>query len=164
MKSGLSVCEAFTAGLKRDFGNTYHRVSVAITEFLLSLPLAIRTPNGIFFCHSMPTDSQMPDFDFSIFDRPLAANDYKRRTGPVYQLIWGRGVTPTGVDQFLEKVDASLVVTGHQPQETGHLVNGSKHLIIASDHNQGVFLPLELSATYTIDDLVSRLRKFVAVE
>ena len=113
----------------------------------------------------MPTDSQMPDFDFSIFDRPLAANDYKRRTGPVYQLIWGRGVTPTGVDQFLEKVDASLVITGHQPQETGHLVNGSKHLIIASDHNQGVFCPWRLSATYTIDDLINRFtRKRLAVE
>jgi hypothetical protein len=112
----------------------------------------------------MPTDSQMAAFDFTIFDRPLTAADYKRRVGPVYQLIWGRGVTPAGVDQFLEKVDASLVITGHQPQETGHLVNGSKHLIIASDHNQGVFLPLDLTTTYTIDDLVSRLRKFVAVE
>ena len=164
MKSGLSVCEAFTAGLKRDFGSTYHRVSVAITEFLLSLPLAIRTPGGIFFCHSLPTDSQMAAFDFSIFDRPLVADDYKRRTGPVYQLIWGRGVTPVGVEQFLEKVDASLVVTGHQPQESGHLANGPRHLIIASDHNQGVFLPLELGTQYTVDDLVGRLRKFVAVE
>jgi hypothetical protein len=164
MKNGLSVCEAFTAGLKRDFGSVYHRVNVAVTEFLLSLPLAIRTSHGLFFCHSMPNDSQMGAFDFTIFDRPLTGPDYRRKTGPVYQLIWGRGVTPAGVDQFLEKVDAKLVVTGHQPQDMGYAVNGDRHLIIASDHNQGVVLPLDLSQEYTMDDLVGRLQKFVAME
>ena len=58
-------------------------VQVAITEFLLSLPLAIRMPNGIFCCHSLPTDDQIDKFDFSIFDRPLAGPDYAQRTGPV---------------------------------------------------------------------------------
>jgi hypothetical protein len=164
MKSGLSVCEAFTAGLKRDFGGVYHKVNVTVTEFLLSLPLAIRAPNGLFFCHSLPTDSQITTFDFTVFDRPLTGADYKRRTGPVYQLIWGRGVTPAGVDQFLEKVNAKMVITGHQPQEAGFATNGDRHLIIASDHNQGVLLPLDLSATYTMDELVERLTKFVALE
>jgi hypothetical protein len=164
MKNGLSVCEAFTAGLKRDFGSIYHRVNVAITEFLLSLPLAIRAPNGIFFCHSLPRDDQMDTFDFTIFERPLTGPDYKRKVGPVYQLIWGRGVTPVGVDQFLEKVQAQLVITGHQPQDTGFAVNGERHLIIASDHNQGVFLPIDLSATYSIEQLVENLQKFVAIE
>jgi hypothetical protein len=164
MKAGLSVCEAFTAGLKRDFGSVYQRVNIAVTEFLLSLPLAIRAPNGLFFCHSLPTDSQMPTFDFTVFDRELTGPDYKRRVGPVYQLIWGRGVTPAGVDQFLEKVGASMVITGHQPQETGFAVNGEKHLIIASDHNQGVFLPLDLAEQYTMDQLVERVQKFVALD
>jgi hypothetical protein len=164
MKNGLSVCEAFTAGLKRDFGSVYHRVNVAITEFLLSLPLAIRTNQGLFFCHSMPNDSQMAGFDFTVFERPLTGPDYRRKIGPVYQLIWGRGVTPAGVDQFLEKVDAKLVVTGHQPQEMGYAVNGERHLIIASDHSQGVVLPLELGHEYTMEDLVNRLQKFVAME
>ncbi|HSV16011.1 MAG TPA: metallophosphoesterase [Tepidisphaeraceae bacterium] len=164
MKNGLSVCEAFTAGLKRDFGSVYARVNVAVTEFLLSLPLAIRAPNGLFFCHSLPRDDQMDSFDFTIFDRPLTGPDYKRRTGPVYQLIWGRGVTPAGVNIFLEKVNAQVVITGHQPQDTGFATNGDRHLIIASDHSQGVFLPLDLAATYTMDELVERLQKFVAIE
>jgi hypothetical protein len=165
MKSGLSVCEAFTAGLKRDFGrDKYQRVNVAITEFLLSLPLAIRTERGLFFCHSLPKDDQIEKFDYTIFDRPLNNEDYKRRTGPVYQLIWGRGVTPAGVDQFLENMKAERVITGHQPQETGFMVNGDRHLIVASDHNQGVFLPLDLAADYTMDEVVERLQKFVAIE
>src|SRR5688500_8957843 len=93
MKAGLSVCEAFTAGVKRDFKDRATLVTVALTEFLLTLPLAIRCPNGLFFCHSLPTDEQIKTFDFTVFDRELSAPDYKRRVGPVYQLIWGRNVT-----------------------------------------------------------------------
>src|SRR3982751_4284531 len=79
MKAGLSVCEAFNAGVKRDFGDRRNSVQVAITEFLLSFPLAARTQTAIFFSHSMPPDDRMDDFDFTIFDRPLTGNDYLRR-------------------------------------------------------------------------------------
>src|SRR4051812_33626932 len=46
MKAGLSVCEAFTAGVMRDFPQGGNEVNVAITEFLLSFPLGIRTQTG----------------------------------------------------------------------------------------------------------------------
>ncbi len=86
MKAGLSVCEAFTAGTPhRDFHHPRQRPSnFAISDFLLTSPLAIRCPNGLFFCHSLPADSQIADFDFTIFNRPLTGNDYQRRIGPVY--------------------------------------------------------------------------------
>jgi hypothetical protein len=163
MKAGFSVCEAFTAGVKRDFGNSHTSVTVAITEFLLSFPLAVRTKNDLFFCHSLPTDDQINMFDYSVFDRPLTGADYRRRTGPVYQLIWGRHVSPAGVEVFAEKMNAKLIVTGHQPQDTGYFVNGKRHLIIASEHNQGVFLPLSLSEGYDMEKLVGSLRKFVSI-
>ncbi len=164
MKAGLSVCEAFTKGVKKTFEGQHNVVTVAISEFLLSLPLAIRAPNGIFCCHSLPTDDQIDSFDFSIFDRQLSGPDYAQRSGPVYQLIWGRNFSPATVDKFADKVRAELIITGHQPQEMGHAVNGDKHLILASDHNQGVFLPIDLAQKYTVSDLVSRLRKFVALD
>lgn len=163
MKGGLSVCEAFYKGLKRDFPDAYLKVNVAVTEFLLSLPLAIRCPNGLFFCHSLPTDEQIKKFDYTVFDRELTGEDYKRRTGAVYQLIWGRNVTPSGVAEFAEHVGAELIVTGHQPQEMGYAVNGDRHLIVASDHNQGVFLKLRADETYDINALLSRMYKFVGL-
>ena len=164
MKSGLSVCEAFNAAVKRDFGERATLVIVTITEFLLTLPLAIRCPNGLFFCHSLPPDEQIKTFDYSVFERdPLKPEDYRRRTGPVYQLIWGRKVKPAGVEEFAQKVGAKLIVTGHQPQEAGYAINGERHLIIASDHNQGVFLPLSLSEEYDMSKLTRRLRKLVAL-
>jgi Calcineurin-like phosphoesterase len=164
MKAGLSVCEAFSKGIRKAFGEQRTVINVAVTEFLLSFPLAVRAPNGIFCCHSLPTDSQIDDFDYSIFDRPLEGKDYAPKTGAVYQLIWGRAMSPQTVDKFLQHVEANIVITGHQPQEMGYAVNGDKHLIIASDHNQGVFLPIDLSQSYDIDQLVSRLTKFVALD
>jgi hypothetical protein len=165
MKAGLSVCEAFNAAIKRDFKDRGTLVTVAITEYLLTLPLAIRSPtNGLFFCHSLPNDEQIKTFDFTVFERDqLTPQDYRRKTGPVYQLIWGRKVTPAGVAQFAQTVGANMIITGHQPQEMGYAVNGEQHLIIASDHNQGVFLPLSLSENYQMQDLVDRLQKFVAL-
>jgi calcineurin-like phosphoesterase family protein len=164
MKAGLSVCEAFNAGVKRDFPQGGTSVTVAITEFLLSLPLAIRCPNGLFFCHSLPTDEQIKTFDFEVFNRdPLLPEDYRRKTGAVYQLIWGRGVTADGAAQFAEKVGAKIIITGHQPQENGFLRNGDKHLILASDHNQGVFLPLVLAENYNMDRVMRKMKKFVSL-
>jgi hypothetical protein len=163
MKGGFSVCEAFTAGVNRDFGAGGDAVSISISEFLLSLPLAVRCPHGLFFCHSLPTDAQIAAFDFTIFDRALSGRDYQKKTGPVYQLIWGRNMSPGTAAKFAQAVYAKILVTGHQPQETGYAVNGEQHLILASDHNQGVFLPIDLDKPYDMPGLLKRIRKFVAL-
>ena len=164
MKGSISVCEAFNKGVKKAFGSSGGMVQVAITEFLLSFPLGIRLPNGIFCCHSLPSDEEVATFDFSVFHRALTGPDYARKTGPVYQLIWGRHVTPAGVSQFAEEIGASILITGHQPQDMGYGVNGDQHLIIASDHNQGVVLKVNLAETYDVQGLVRRLMKFVAMD
>jgi hypothetical protein len=164
MKAGQSVCEAFNAGIKRDFGSQRGTVQATITEFLLSLPLAIRCPNGLFFCHSLPAEDQLAGFDFGVFDRPLTGEDLRRRTGAVYQLIWGRRTTPEGAARFADRVGAKVLVTGHQPQEGGYLANGDRHLIIASEHNQGVFLTADLTTEYDLNKAIRGLRKFVSVD
>lgn len=164
MKAGVGVCEAFNAGVKRDFGDRHAVVTVALSEFLLSLPLAVRARNGVFMCHSLPTDEQLKSFDYSIFNRPLTGPDYKRRTGPVYQLVWGRKTSPAGIVEFAEKVGAKLLIVGHQPQESGFAVVGDRLLIIASDHNQGVFVTFDSGEEYDMDRLMDRVQKFVALD
>lgn len=164
MKAGIGVCEAFNAGVKRDFGDRGTVVTAALAEFLLSLPLAVRAPNGVFMCHSLPADDALKGFDYSIFNRPLAGPDYKRRTGPVYQLVWGRKTSPAGIAEFADNVGAKLLIVGHQPQESGYAVVGDRLLIIASDHNQGVFVTFDADDEYDMDRLVDRVQKFVALD
>ena len=150
--------------MQKAFGQHSGLVQAAITDFLFSFPLAIRLPNGIFCCHSLPTDAEILHFDYTVFSRPLTGADYARGSGPVYQLIWGRKTTPKGVSAFAKAVGAELFITGHQPQESGYAANGKHHLIIASDHNQGVFCHVTLSTTYDMKALLRSLRKFVAVD
>ena len=163
MKAGMSVCEAFNAGVKRDFPGASSGVIVAITEFLLSLPLAIRSQNGLFFCHSLPTDDQIKPFDYTVFHRPLAGPDYKRRTGPVYQLIWGRNMSPDKASEFADAVGANIIITGHQPQDRGYVRNGNRHLILASDHARGVYCQLPLDQKLKIDEVEKRIRQFLTI-
>lgn len=164
MKGGESVCKAFNKAVRRDFGERSGVVQAAITEFLLSFPLAIRTSNGLLFTHSVPADHEIPEFDYTVFDRALVGADYQRRIGPVYQLIWGRRTTPPFIDQFLDRLGAKLSVVGHQPQDMGFARNGERQLIIASDHSQGVYLQASLSDPLDLETLVSGLTKFVAID
>ena len=165
-KGGLSVCEAFTAAVDRDFGDKSAAVNVAITEFLLALPLAARAPAaGLFFCHSIPTEEQLDSFDYDVFGRDeMEPGDYHRRTGPAYQLIWGRGVGPDRAAEFADAVGAKIVITGHQPQDRGYKRNGDRHLILASDHARGVCLPLPLDKPLTMDEIERRITPFVAID
>jgi hypothetical protein len=162
MKAGLSVCEAFSAGVKKHFGDDADKVEIAVKEFFLSLPLAVRS-GSVFCCHSLPNDRQIETFDFTVFDRDLAGPDYARKTGPAYQLIWGRNMTPGTVAIFAEEVKADILITGHQPQETGYGTNGPQHLIVASDHNHGVFVDVDLSRQYDMDQLVGRIQRFAGL-
>lgn len=164
LKGGQSVCEAFTRGVRHEFGAQADRVVVAITEFLMSLPLAVRTQSGLFCCHSLPTDAHAAHFDHGVFDRALTGPDYARRTGAVYQLIWGRHTSAETASAFAAKVGARILITGHQPQEQGYRVNGPQHLILASEHSRGVFLPVDLGTEYDMSELVKQLRWFVAIE
>jgi hypothetical protein len=118
----------------------------------------------VFFCHSVPAESEVAGFDVSVFDRALTGADYRRRVGPVYQLIWGRKTGPEDAAKFAHRVGANILVTGHQPQENGYLVNGPHHLIIASEHNQGVMLRVNLAEDYDMDRLLGGLRKFVSMD
>ena len=165
-KGGLSVCEAFTAAIKRDFGDSWSSVDAAITEFLLALPLGLRMPGaGIFFSHSLPGEAELANFDYDVFARePLTGDDYRRRVGPVYQLIWGRGASGEQAKEFATALGADTLITGHQPQSSGYKRNGDHHLILASDHARGVCLPLPLDQKLDMDQIERRITPFVAVD
>ena len=79
-------------------------------------------------------------------------------------MIWGRKMGPEAVAAFAGRVGAQLLITGHQPQEAGYATVGDRMIILASDHNQGVFLPLSLEESYDLETAVSRVQKFVALD
>lgn len=163
-KGGRCVADDFDAGVAEAFGT--HRIDdvlASIDEFLSSLPVAARSPNRIFFAHSLPGPRELPSFDPKCV-RATADQLDLSEGGHVYNLVWGRGHTPEVLDVLSAAWNADLFVVGHQPQEWGYEIRHDRLVILASDHNHGVFLPIDLKKKYTAADLESRIRKFVSVE
>jgi hypothetical protein len=158
-KGGRSVLDDFAAGTRQIYGAGAEDVLAATSEYIAALPLAARTANGVFLAHSLPDPTW--DFDFSVLERDPDARDLAPG-GAAYSLVWGRFHSTADVERFADQLGVRLCVVGHTPQEDGYTVVG-RLMIIASDHNHGVFLPIDLSRSYTMDELEPCVRKFVGV-
>ena len=162
-KNGRFLLRSFEEGVARCFGrNNMTRVIEAVKVFIASFPIAARTHTGIMMSHSLPGPFDWPTFDCGVLDRDLTEEDLLEN-GAVYCLVWGRGQTAQQLEDACEKLNAEIFITGHQPQETGYAVIQNRMLILASDHNHGVFLPINLGKKYDMAELVKAIKPYVAV-
>lgn len=161
VKGGRSVLHDFAQGVRTRFGSDAQLVLDAVLDYIDSLPLAGVTSNGIMLSHSLPSMSAMESFDLTVFDRCATSRDLDPG-GSGHALVWGRFPSPQAVDRFAERLGVDTFIVGHTPQESGYAVMG-RMIILASDHSHGVFLPIDLSKRYTVDELVRNIRKFVGV-
>lgn len=162
-KNGRAVIDDFNNSVEFAYGSDLsEQVLEAISVFIATFPVAVRTENRIWMSHSLPNDYDMAEFDAGVFRRPLRPEDLADH-GPIFRLVWGRRHTADQIERLGDLLDVDLFITGHQPQETGYDVRFDRLIILASDHNHGTFLPFDLSKPQCLDDLVGNIRKFVAV-
>ncbi|HNQ23072.1 MAG TPA: hypothetical protein PKK06_08260 [Phycisphaerae bacterium] len=162
-KNGRVVTADFEAGLAAVFGAAHApRVLEAIRSFIRSLPLAGRTAHRVFVAHSVPGPRDLPAFDPAILQRSLTDADLFER-GPVHALVWGRYQTEASLEALRASLDADFFICGHQPQEAGYEVLYDRLVILASDHNHGVFLPLDLRKPATLDSLTAAIRPLASL-
>jgi len=163
-KGGRIVTDDFDRGVREVFETeNVSRLLDAIDEFIASFPLAGRTSNRIFLAHSLPDVQDIEDFDPRCVDQPPHHLDLSEG-GPVYQMTWGRRHTPAMLERLASAYDVDYFILGHQPQEWGHQVLMDRVIILASDHNHGVFLPIDCQKTYNIETLAHRVRPLAGVE
>lgn len=141
LKSGGSVCRAFDDGVRDRYTDEAHDLLTAMGDYFRSLPLAVRSNDGVAVLHSLPADRTLNGFDSTIFHRELRDADFAR-SGSAYQLLWGRTFTRPAIDRIRSDLDAQLLVLGHQPQPAGVLVVDTDAIILASDHACGAVLDL----------------------
>src|SRR5690606_29896604 len=106
--------------------------------------------------HSLPGVRQSESFDAAVLSRLLTARDMSPG-GDAYNMVWGRRHTDEVARRLGDAMNVRLFITGHQPAEFGHYVEGERILVIASDHDHGVLLPINLARTYTMEQLVGSL-------
>lgn len=161
-KGGRCVLADFERGVADRYGPATGNVLKAVNAYIESLPLAARLANGIFLSHSIPDGLYVDHFDLTIFDREPDRADMAPG-GSAYALVWGRFQTPEVVEAFARRLGVQLFIVGHTPQEMGYARIG-RMLVVASDHQHGVFLPIDLGRKYTPAELERSIRKFVSVE
>ena len=156
MKGGKEMNQALREAMDRKFGQDSEKVKLAMRQFLFSQSLGVRCPNRIWFSHSLPSDRYASEFDFSLFERKLKINDIVK-PGAAYVLTWGRRISPANLDLFAKTLDVDIFIVGHQPQSQGFCVAAENMIIIASDHNHGCILPINLGRFYSMDELVKSI-------
>ncbi len=156
LKNGVDAIDAFDQSIELQFHTHADTVRTAMNRFIRSMPLAVRCPNGLFCCHSVPSPHQIDAFDTTVIDRHLTDADLARN-GHAYQMVWGRRQTPDTADRLADAWQTNLFVMGHQPVDMGYDPINPRMLILASNHDHGVALPINLANTYTMDDLINAI-------
>lgn len=155
-KNGVGVCEAFNAGIDYIYGEQAPLVRAAAERFIRSLLLAVHCDNGVFCSHSLPSSRKMPTFDPSVLERVPTEADL-RSGGSGYEMVWGRFHPQELADKLGALWGAKVFLMGHQPADAGYEIQGTTMLVLASNHDHGVALPIDLKKPWDINQLVERL-------
>jgi hypothetical protein len=156
MKNGKEMNRSMRAALEREFQQASFDIEQAIRQFLLSQPLAVRCDNRIWLSHSLPSDLHIDKFDQHILEKKLKINDCQK-PGSAYLLTWGRNHSQDLLDKMAKLFDVDIFILGHQPQQQGWCQAGKNLIIIASDHDHGCLLSVDLAKSYTVEQLIESI-------
>ena len=156
MRNGKEMNRSMRSALEREFGQSGPNVKLAIKQFLFSQPLAVKCDNRIWLSHSLPSDRYLGKFDQKVLHRQLKNEDVARQ-GSAYLLTWGRKHSQSLLDSMAKLFDVDVFILGHQSQEQGWGQAGKNLIIVASDHNHGCLLAIDLAKSYTIKELIGSI-------
>ncbi|MEM9065530.1 MAG: metallophosphoesterase [Planctomycetota bacterium] len=147
IKNGVRCTEAFNQAIDYTFDEDAVVVHEAVADFIRSMPLAMRVESdrGDVLCaHSLPAPGMMQRFDPGILSRELTEDDYIPREGSAHLMVWGRGYDAEQIEDLVERWGVSLFVLGHEHAPSGINVVEPCAVVLNSDHERGVYLPIDL--------------------
>lgn len=167
IKDGRNVVKSFDDGLEYVFGGSWEGVAEAIGRFIRSMPLALICECGggsgggdggrVLCSHSLPSPWLFDRFDPDVLGRELSEEDYVPRRGSAHLMVWGRDHTPELLEELAGAWGVSMFVLGHEKADAGVLLRGPNAVILNSDHERGVYLPIDLADAPTWAESASRV-------
>ena len=118
-KDGKTLNVLFRQGIKTAYGAAAEEIYEAYKGLFAALPLAVRTPNRVFVCHTLPDEDDLDRLDLELLKADTWPPEAMPRHGTIYALTWGRDTDPEVADRFAAMVDADWFITGHQPCDEG---------------------------------------------
>jgi len=147
--------DGFRQGVSEAYGAAGPEVYAAYMELIASLPVALRTPNDVFLSHSLPSPRQLGTFEANKLEAEALDPAEYQPGGLVYGIVWGRDTSPRTVDDYLRKVDADFLVSGHIPTDDGFAVPNHRQLIVDCAGTPAAYALFPADRKLTHADLVA---------
>lgn len=161
LKADADLNALFEEGIATAYGKqAAPEISRTYLELFQALPLAIRAANRVIVCHSLPPARAMSLFDPARLERDTYEDADLQPGGTVHSLLWGRDTKPQTVEDFLKKMDADLLVSGHIASDTGFLVPNERQLIVDCAESPAGYVLFPTDRPLTHAELVACLRTF----
>ena len=81
-------------GITTAYGDASLEIFDAYKALFAALPLAVRTQNRVYICHTVPDAQDLDSLDLDILKADTWPEAAMRRRGTVYALTWGRDTSP----------------------------------------------------------------------
>lgn len=157
-KDGRALNALFRQGIETSYGPMAGDVYQAYLNFFAALPIAVRTSNRVFICHTIPDGYDLDRVDLDVLDAETWPPESMKRGGAIYAMTWGRDVSAETVDRFAAMVDADLVVTGHQPCDEGFRQANHRQLIVDGTDPYPAYCRFPARDPVSIDALVDSVK------
>jgi hypothetical protein len=156
-KNGAALNALFRKGIDTAYGAKGAEVYAAYLDLFAALPLAVRTPNRVFLCHTIPDGVELDVTDLEVLKLDTWPPEALKRHGTVYNLTWGRDTAPETVDRFAAMVDADWFVTGHQPCDDGFRLANHRQIIIDGTDPYPAYCLFPANTPVTIGSLLKNI-------
>jgi hypothetical protein len=157
-KNGMALNALFRQGITTAYAPRDEEVYQAYQNLFRALPLAVRTPNRVFLCHTIPEPNELDNLDLEILKADDWPPEAMARHGTVYAMTWGRNTEPSTIDRFATMVDADLFITGHQPCDEGFRQANHRQLIIDGTEPYPAYCIFPAKLPVTIEMLTAGVR------
>ncbi|MBY0513137.1 MAG: metallophosphoesterase, partial [Gemmataceae bacterium] len=149
--------EGVTAAYGPQFGPEIYRTYL---ELFRALPLVVRTANGVVVSHSLPPARTMTLFDPARLERDDHDDADLQPGGTVHSLLWGRDTKPQTAADYLGKMGAGLLVSGHIASDAGFGVPNDRQVIVDCAESPAGYVLFPADRPLTHQELVGCIRTF----
>jgi hypothetical protein len=150
--------QRFRDGVRSAYAPRDDEIDALYRDLFASAPLALRTANRVLLTHSLPNRIAMERFDPAALERDVTSDMDVLPGGSVYALLWGRDTREQTASDFLTRMNADLLITGHIPCERGFDVPNGKQLILDSLGTPACYCLFPADRPLTRDELVGCVR------
>jgi hypothetical protein len=157
-KNGVPLNALFRKGIATSYGDMAGAIREAYDDLFRALPLAVKTPNRVFLCHTIPDARYLEEFDVGVLTAENWPPEALMRGGAVYGMTWGRDTAIETSERFAQIVDADLFVCGHQPCDEGFRKANDRLLILDGTDPLPVYCLFHAHGPITMDDLIAGVR------